>query len=149
MPKLDCIIHCQFLNSTYKQLELQNNFYSLLSFFTGKNILRGMVRLGDSQRCWHTEYLQSLCRWGFLHNAKLPKDLLKPLLYQQSQLCYFSCSRLLPLIYQKMHPSVALAIGSNTIASVQPKNISSFRFIRFICNFYLEQHKQVQYFRRF
>lgn len=38
MPKLGCIIHYQFLNSAYKQLELQNNSYGLVPFFPGKNI---------------------------------------------------------------------------------------------------------------
>lgn len=77
-----------------------------------------------------------------------PKDLPKPF-YQQSQLCYFSCTGLLPLIYQKLYPGVALRMGSNTIVAVKPKNMSNIRFIWFLYNLCLEQDKQAQYFRRY
>lgn len=38
MPKLGCKYY-QFLNSAYKRLELQSNFYGLVPFFTGKNVI--------------------------------------------------------------------------------------------------------------
>lgn len=102
---------------------------------------------GTLKGCWHSRCLYSYRR-GFLHSAKLPEDLPKPFC-QQSQLCYFSCTGLLPLIYQKMDPGVALHMGSNTTVAVKPKNMRNIRFIHFLNNLCLEQDKQVQYFRRY